>query len=162
MGGTRKTKDKILPIRPLENGHVKMAEREAFAQWLVMPPDEREPRTQAALAKELGVTPVILSNWKANQSFMRAVYKSAGRSMRLDWLEPILKHQYAIAISRSAKPSESTHAAKFLMSVMEKTMDLDDALEDAQRPIESMSLDELRVELSDIVDLIDDKIDLKI
>lgn len=161
MGGTRRSKDlnPIVAIRVLEHDNVKVAEREAFAQWLITPPDEREFKTQTAFAEAHGVTKESLSHWKANQQFMRQVYRRAGSVIRLDWIQPIMRHQYEIATSKNVKPSESTSAAKFLIAVMEVTMSLEEAIEDAQRPIEALSLDELREELAEIVDIMDEKIE---
>lgn len=36
----------------------------AFASWLVMTPSQRQPKTQEALAKELGVANSTLSEWR--------------------------------------------------------------------------------------------------
>ena len=45
--------------------HLKPAQV-TFAEWLATPSIERQPKTQTALAEQLGVTEVTLSNWKHN------------------------------------------------------------------------------------------------
>jgi transcriptional regulator with XRE-family HTH domain len=40
------------------------AARMAFASWLVLPPSQREPKTQEELARVLGVTSPTLSAWR--------------------------------------------------------------------------------------------------
>lgn len=45
----------IVQLKPLQM---------AFAEWLATPVTEREPKTQKALAEQLGVTPDTLVDWK--------------------------------------------------------------------------------------------------
>ena len=53
---------------PLEDDHRK----QAFIDWLVTPPVGREPRSQAELARQLGVAERTLVLWKANPEFRKA------------------------------------------------------------------------------------------
>jgi len=45
-------------------------DQNAFVQWLLTPKDERNPRTQAALAERLGVSPTMLTSWKSEATFL--------------------------------------------------------------------------------------------
>lgn len=162
MGGTRKSKAaarKIIPIRALDHHLTKGREKDLFAQWLILPRGDRVPKTQNELAVELGVSPQVLGNWKRDQSFMRAVYRASGRDIKLDWLQPIMERQYHIATGGSQKPSEATAAAKFLVGVMEKAMAMEDVIEDANRSVEDMTLDELYDALDEVKDMLDDRVD---
>lgn len=167
MGGPRRSKtstqrtERVTREQTVEDIR-KPDEREAFAQWLITPKLERVPLTMRALADELGVTEMTLTNWKRNKTFMRQVYVANGRNAKVEWERAILERQYEIAIGGSQRPSDSTAAAKLLLGIMKEVVELEDAVEDAVRPIEDMSLEELRAELGSIVDLIDDKIDLEI
>ena len=161
MGGTRKGPERITTPM-MAKPRTKPDEREAFAQWLLTPKAEREPATAKAFGEAIGVHEKTLSMWKRDRSFMRSVYQAAAGSLRIEWLGPILDRQRMIATHDGFSASESTSAAKFLVTAMEKAMAMEEAIDDAQRPIETMSLDELRAELGSIVDLIDDKIDLKV
>ena len=46
-------------------------QKQRFIIWLLTPPKEREPRTQAELAEELGVNPSDLSQWKSDEEFLK-------------------------------------------------------------------------------------------
>jgi hypothetical protein len=42
-----------------------------FINWLLTPPAERDPKTQTALAEELGVQKSRLAEWKRDEEFLR-------------------------------------------------------------------------------------------
>lgn len=44
----------------------KEAERLKFVEWLALPTTQRKPKTEAELARQLGVEPATLSDWKQN------------------------------------------------------------------------------------------------
>ena len=43
-------------------------EQKAFAEWLALPKEIREPSTQQEFAEMIGVTPMTLSRWKKRQT----------------------------------------------------------------------------------------------
>jgi len=44
--------------------------RERLLKWLLTPKQEREPKTQGALAEEMGVHPLTISHWKSEPEFL--------------------------------------------------------------------------------------------
>lgn len=50
-------------------------EQKAFQEWLALPEDMRQPKTQLELAKEIGVTAETLSRWKNLPDFYKGVEK---------------------------------------------------------------------------------------
>ena len=56
---------------------LKVAEREAFKQWLALPVELREPKEQRELAEALHVDPATLSDWKLESGFMDEVVRLA-------------------------------------------------------------------------------------
>jgi hypothetical protein len=72
----------------------------AFQAWLAVPPHDRKPRTQRALAAQLEIREGTLSDWKRLPGFGQAVTELA-----LEWvktaLAPILFAQVAQARSGS-------------------------------------------------------------
>jgi hypothetical protein len=51
--------------------------KEIFAEWLAVPREMREPKTQKELAVHLNVCPDTLSRWKVDSEFQAQVYKLA-------------------------------------------------------------------------------------
>jgi hypothetical protein len=47
-------------------------EKKRIIAWLLTPRDERDPRTQAELARELDLDPKTITNWKAEPEFLKA------------------------------------------------------------------------------------------
>jgi len=56
--------------------------KERFAEWLAVPMEMRQPRTQKELSLILEVKPETLSRWKKDQDFKQHVYEMA--SARFD------------------------------------------------------------------------------
>jgi len=56
-----------------QTGSRKDAERLQFIEWLAIPSNEREPKTQAELAQQLGVEPATLSDWKRSPELWEEV-----------------------------------------------------------------------------------------
>lgn len=57
-------------------------EKKAFAEWLALPKDLREPQTQYELADILGVSNVTLSHWKDDKSIWENVDRVHVRKLR--------------------------------------------------------------------------------
>ena len=51
--------------------------KELFAEWLVVPKNMREPKTQKELASVLNVQPETMSRWKKDQEFQDLVFEKA-------------------------------------------------------------------------------------
>lgn len=170
MGGPRKTKvvagvetatihnnlDPLVANMGHQNGMAKLTEKAKFIEWLALPEDSRpdDIKTVSAFAKQYEVDRGTLYNWKNDPRVQREVYKLIGRSIKIEWLPNVMLAMYGAATSD--KPS--VQAAKVIIDMTETTMDMDSALAE-QKPIESMSMEELRAELGEIIDLIDDKLD---
>jgi hypothetical protein len=75
-----------------------------FQVWLALPPKERMPRTQKALAREIGVHETTLCEWKRLPGWGAAVYALAQAALDND-LVPILQAQ-----AREAKRGSLQHA----------------------------------------------------
>ncbi|HUW03030.1 MAG TPA: phBC6A51 family helix-turn-helix protein [Acidimicrobiales bacterium] len=45
-------------------------EKERLLTWLMTPREDREPRKQADLAREMGLDPTTISNWKNDSEFL--------------------------------------------------------------------------------------------
>ena len=75
-----------------------------FQVWLASPPSERQPTTQHAFAREVGVHPVTLSEWKRLPGWGSAVYTLAHALLEND-LVPILHAQ-----AREARRGSLPHA----------------------------------------------------
>lgn len=63
-----------------------------FQAWLALPPKERQPSQQRFLARDLGVDPSTLSDWKHLPGWGAAVYELARQALDND-LVPILQAQ---------------------------------------------------------------------
>jgi hypothetical protein len=72
----------------------------AFQAWLALPPPAREPRSQRALALQLEVHEVTLTNWKRLPGFGAAVTELALELVKTE-LAPILFAQVKQARSGS-------------------------------------------------------------
>jgi len=68
----------------------------AFQAWLALPPSQREPRSQQALARQLEVHEVTLCTWKKLPGWGDAVYALAFERLRGE-LVPVLGAQIAEA-----------------------------------------------------------------
>jgi len=164
MGGPRKDKrghgGEVIGLGILEHGNTKWKERDAFAVWLLTPKQDREHKTQRALAKHLKIDEMSLVNWKRDKMFMRRVYHKAGIAARIEWLPEIMEHQFEVSTSPSARPGETTAAAKFIVGVMEKAMELDEIIEATDAtPIEKMTLAELEAAMNEHLDAMRDQIE---
>jgi len=73
-------------------------EQQWFMAWLCTPEKGRKPKTQTALAKEMGVNRKTLSTWKQNPEFIKAVNKKMFTATKEFWgripeyLEAIISH----------------------------------------------------------------------
>lgn len=59
--------------KPTIQGVMKQNELYRFIDWLVLPEELRQPKTQAELAKELNVETATLSDWKKLEGFWEVV-----------------------------------------------------------------------------------------
>lgn len=76
----------------------------AFQAWLALPSAARSPKTQQALAKDLGHDPATLSDWKRLPGWHEAVYDMAHAAVTGE-LVPVLHAQV-----REAKKGSLPHA----------------------------------------------------
>lgn len=90
-----------------------------FLDWLCTPVQERQPRTQTELAQELGITQVMLSQWKDDADFLseweRQYLKTIGSVARQ---QEILQQLYETAVDRS--DPRQVVAAKTYLDVIGK------------------------------------------
>jgi len=56
---------------------MKSESKEVFAEWLAVPKELREPRTQKELAAMLDEQPWTLSRWKKEEAFQTMVFEKA-------------------------------------------------------------------------------------
>jgi hypothetical protein len=63
------------------------ANQERFIAWLALPSAQRQPKTQRALAAELGVDEATLSDWKRLPGFIDAVNALARELVKHDIAE---------------------------------------------------------------------------
>lgn len=84
--------------------------RMAFAAWLVLPPSQREPKTQDELAKQLGVAASTLSQWR-RLPVIQAITK--------DWRESYKAHfsEVVDAMLRQARRG-NVPAARLLAEIL--------------------------------------------
>lgn len=94
------------PVRGQRNDTGRMR----FASWLVLPPSQRQPRTQQELAKELGVADSTLSEWR-RLPLIQAVTK--------DWRDAYAAHFSEIvdAMMRRARAG-NVPAARLLAEIL--------------------------------------------
>lgn len=78
-------------------------EQVRFMRWLALPKAERQPKTQAALAKEFDIVPDTLSRWKDIPGFREKVNQLAREFLKDDVPEILL------AIRREAKKGSVPH-----------------------------------------------------
>jgi hypothetical protein len=89
------------------------AEEIAFQEWLAAPKRQRSPKTQGAVAEQIGVTEETLSRWKKQDGWQSAVAESARRYLGDD-----LPEIYA-ALAREAKKGSAPHIKLALIAVGE-------------------------------------------
>jgi hypothetical protein len=116
-----------------KNGRIKNADaKEAYVAWLVTPPAEREPKTKAALAEELGVTRTTLMNWQRQPEVADRVHQGALQLLKVERTSSVLDELYKVATdaSRGAQQVQAGKAllehTRWLMSrIDESALDLD-------------------------------------
>ena len=58
--------------------------KEMFAEWLAVPKNMREPKTQKELASVLNVQPETMSRWKQDQGFRDLVFEKARERLEVE------------------------------------------------------------------------------
>ena len=94
----------------------KKARMEKFIDWCLTPHDEREPKSKAKLAAEMGVSENTLRNYQREKTFQQQVQDRARAMARVDRLPAILDTLYEQATDPSN--SRSVTAARTLMEFM--------------------------------------------
>ena len=88
-----------------------------FFEWLLTPPSERYPSTQATLAEELGLERNLLSQWKNDPDFLaeweRRYRKTVGSPERA---KGVLDSLYETAIDRT-DPRQVPAARAYLEAI---------------------------------------------
>lgn len=57
----------------------KTEEKQAYLEWLLTPPGEREPATKAAMAEQLGVVVSTMWKWEETPEFQEELRKLKGK-----------------------------------------------------------------------------------
>lgn len=118
--------------------------------WLTTPEAEREPKSERALADEIGVTPRSLRNWKAEPAF-RAAWEKEAKDIIGDpgRVQNILQMLYDGALDANETLASRTRAAhEYLVAVdgiRPPAVDL------AKKAAAELSDDELRAELAKLM-----------
>jgi len=76
----------------------KLERQAAYLAWLLLPRDEREPRTKKAFAERLGVAPNTLLNYERDPDFTAEIRRRLGQAFRVDRLPAIFEALYQTAI----------------------------------------------------------------
>lgn len=104
------TNDRPSRRQKAPHGQRNDAARMRFASWLVMPPSQRQPKTQDELAKDLGIAASTLSAWR-RLPLIQAVTK--------DWRDAYAAHfsEVVDALMRQARRG-NVPAARLLAEIL--------------------------------------------
>ena len=121
-------------------------EKEAFAEWLALAPELRDPPNFTALAAKLEVTVRTLHNWKKEPSVVSKVQQIAGRFVKTEIIPDIL-NTLAAQATDSSNP-RSVSAAKLLLDYAERRT------ETTHVDLGEMTMGELKAMAEEMYDLI--------
>jgi hypothetical protein len=108
-----------------------------YVEWMLTPPESREPKTKTALAEELGVTPQTLHNYGKDAFVQRELGERSRAVARVDKLPAVIEALYAVA--SDPDNSRSVPAAKTLLEWMNKT----EAVREAPLDVQDLSEQDL-------------------
>ena len=128
-------------------------ERIQCIQWMATPREHRQFRTQKALAEALGVSPMTISNWTREPSMVKRAYKAMADGLVTVDLAKVLATQ--VSIATDSENRSSTAAAKLIVSFAQ------DALAEGEASVnyQTLSDTELREQIVDMLDELDDRMD---
>lgn len=101
-----------------------------YVDWLLTPPNERDPSTKTALAELLGVSPQTLRNYEREPFVQREMAERARAGFKMLRLPDVIHHLSEIALGKQGRypgkesPSAAVSAAKTLLEWADKTSDL--------------------------------------
>ena len=86
-----KTVTAIVPARPNSDGSFNPDSREdvrsLFVEWLALPEELRDPRTQKEFGKRYGISQQTLSSWKTNKKVHARVLEMVGANILCDFAD---------------------------------------------------------------------------
>jgi hypothetical protein len=126
------------------------AAREFYVEWLALPPNRREPASQAKVAVELGVTEQTLRNWKRDPRIIEKVRGKINSVLALNDLSQIVDSLKEQAFDPDNP--RSVQAAKVLIGLMETSEQ-----RQIEVPLSEMSMNDLRQLTSDMYDEFDER-----
>ncbi len=127
-----------------------LEQKQRYIDWLSLPPNRREPSSQAKMAKELDVSEQTLRAWKRDPRIIAKVKGKIQSVIALNDLAEIvdtLKEQ-----AFDAQNPRSVQAAKVLLDLMEQGQN-----QGVETPLSEMSLDELKQLTSGLYDELDER-----
>ena len=108
----------------------KEAEFEAYVEWLLTPPQYREPSTKKEFAEKFGVERRTLYNWEKSENFARRINDSKAH-LAAAWYGDILGRLKSIV--DDGPPKDSVAAARVLLNYLVVPEAVAGASEDEQK-----------------------------
>lgn len=71
-----------------------------YLEWLVLPKDQRDPRTKSEMAERLGCTLQTLLSYERDPQFTNEVSRRLGAAFRVDRLADIFEALYTTAMTQ--------------------------------------------------------------
>ena len=127
-------------------------ERDQYVEWLSLPPNRREPASQAKMAEALGVTEQTLRNWKRDPRITAKVKGKIQSVIALNDLSQIvdtLKEQ-----AFDPDNPRSVQASKVLIELMREG-----EATSVDVPLSDKTNDELKELVADLYDEFDERAD---
>lgn len=82
---------------PRSSREAKQQRQAAYLAWLLLPKDEREPRTKTEMAARLGVTIQALLGYERDPAFADEVRSRLGHAFKVDRLPALFEALYVTA-----------------------------------------------------------------
>ena len=106
---------------PMNDSRAKEMRQAAYLEWLLLPREQRNPRTKTAVADLLGVTTSTLLSYEKEPDFRGEVQRRLGAIFRVDKLADVFSTLYKIATDTESPRAVS--AAKVLVEWSERSME---------------------------------------
>ncbi len=128
-------------------------ERELVVEWMATPTPDRDPKTQVALSKTIGVSTATISNWIREPAMVRRSYQAMAKGIVNVDLSRVLAVQVQVATDPDNR--SSTTAARLLLEFARHALDEGESSVNYQE----LSDADLRKQLVDVLDEFDDRLE---
>jgi hypothetical protein len=107
-----------LPLGVRHNSlDAKQVRKALYLEWLLVPKDQREPRTKTAMAEQLGCSLVTLLSYEKDADFTNELSRRLGAAFRVDRLSDIFE---ALYVTATAPGPQQVAAARTLLEWFDK------------------------------------------